>query len=173
MEHSLPPKQRQQQDEFARRQNLLEEVLLGLPTPPLPGDLLNFADSRYRWLCWLVITERHDAQRYLVVPADTSPQAGSADLVVSHRALCGPLVLRLGLRRWWPRPLLAQSRRVGILEEWHRHRAHGVLMQYLKGTLRVMPWQRETDLDPIYQRWLNTLEDTAIDLELKWDRGPS
>lgn len=165
------PHQRQLIDEFARRQNLLQEALTGRPPSPLPGDILAVPLARARPLFWTVLIERPEVKRYLVVPADTSPLLGSTDLAISAQALCGPLVLRLGARRWWPARCFADCERVGLLEDWHISRAQGALMQLLKGTLAVMPWQQETDLDPAYQGWMDGIGEIITAVELGWDHG--
>lgn len=164
--------QRKLLDEFARRQNLLGEALSQRPPPPVLGDILSLPPTAARWLGWVVVSRRAETNHYLVVPADTSPLTGSTDLVISRRALCGPLVLRLGARRWWPKRLLGDGERIGFLEDWHLDRAQSMLMQLLKGSLAVMPWQQQTDLDPDYQAWLETVEKVASSVELRWDRSP-
>jgi len=156
-------------DEFARRQNLLQEAMLGRPAPPLPGDILVTPLPRTRSLFWVVLTERVEVRRHLVVPADTSPLVGSQDLAISRRALCGPLVLRLGLRRWWPPACFQGCKRAGVLEDWHLSRAHGALMQLLKGAAPVMPWQQQTDLDPAYRVWLDSVGEAVAAVEFRSD----
>jgi hypothetical protein len=77
-----------------------------------PGDLLTLPELADFPLEWAVL-ERDSATppRLLVVPADTHPASGSADVRIAARDPAGPLVLRCAFAAWLPQAFLATGLR--------------------------------------------------------------
>jgi hypothetical protein len=91
-------------DTAARVQRTQEEVERRAPTPG-PGDLCVFPATADLPLEWVILErDATDFTRVRVVPADTNPVAGPADVVIPREAACGPLHLRCAHALWivWP-----------------------------------------------------------------------
>jgi len=91
-------------DTSARVHRTQEELERRDPTPG-PGDLCVFPATADLPLEWVILERDATAfTRVRVVPADTNPAAGPADVAIPREAACGPLHLRCAQATWiaWP-----------------------------------------------------------------------
>jgi len=123
----------------------------GADEPPVPGDLYALAATAGHAVEWLVAA-RHEAQprHLLLVPADSDPWVGSADLEVPAQD-GGPLVLHCHHARWIDAAALAGGHRGGRLEASWGAAAAERWRAVEAGTHRGSPVERETDDDPEYR----------------------
>src|SRR5882762_6419956 len=90
-------------DRAAERARELGRVLADRGSGPLPGDLYAFDIDVEVSVLWAVIKPHPDGDDvHLVIPADTNPLTGTADVRVPEVALCGPLTLRCDRAQWVP-----------------------------------------------------------------------
>lgn len=104
---------------------------------------------------WVVIAPAENpGGPVLVVPADTSPLAGSADVVVPASEAGSPLTLR-GRFSLWVRPsLLLPELKVRTVAPETCRSAAATVEALLNGSLRGEPLAREVDEDYDMQLWL-------------------
>lgn len=104
---------------------------------------------------WVVVAEPDAAaQAVLVVPADTSPAVGSADVAVSPAEAGAPLVLR-GRFALWVRPGLFEPKLMTRTIPTEACRAVAAKHQaFLVGQLAGETLELETDEDFEYRQWL-------------------
>jgi hypothetical protein len=100
---------------------------------------------------WAVVaTDREDAARLLVVPADANPAAGSADLFLAPSSRGGPLSLRCAFATWLPRAFLAGRPASGRLDPAAAADAALRVQEIERGGFAGDPLGREMDRDPEY-----------------------
>src|SRR3954453_8904882 len=120
--------------EAERRVEEIARKLEARPDGPLPGDLYWFRHDTEATVLWAVIKPHPDPDDlHLVVPADTNPLSGSADVRVPEKALCGPLTLRCDRGQWLPREGFGVGRRVGYLEDIYVAWASAMLARLVTG----------------------------------------
>jgi hypothetical protein len=137
---------------LARFGRLEEELNRRRDQPAEPGDLWVFPQTADLPLEWLVL-ERHptDSRRVLVVPADTNPVSGPADVAVPKTAPCGPLRLRCGYGTWVDSPEGGRARRTGLVEAEVVQQARE---RY--AALKAEPGGGEPEtVDPEYEDWVD------------------
>ncbi len=110
------------------------------------------AESGVEWV--VIATAESAGGPLLVVPADTSPEAGSADVAVAASEAGTPLTLR-GRFSLWVRPsLLVPALRTRTLATATCRAAAAKVDALLTGGLAGEPIERETDEDFEHQSWL-------------------
>ena len=132
---------------------------------PAPGDLLLMPETADRGLEWAVLAATpDDPRRVLLVPADTVPMIGSADVEVPAEEVVGPLSLRCRFAMWVRVDEGDLDGRKGTVGEPYvtaaleKHRALGA------GKLRVSRSDdRITFHDPCYLSRHNRIESEARD----------
>ena len=102
----------------------------------------------------------------LVVPADTHPSAGSADVEVPAGAPGGPLSLRCRFGAWLDAGLFAAATRSGSLAPETVAEALQRLRRVEAGTLEPSPLAEEVDADPEYEDWIRDVPERARALVL-------
>ena len=123
--------------------------------PPRPGDLFLFEETAELPVEWAVIgRDPRDSQRLLVVPADTNPMAGSADVVVPDEAAAGPLSLRCRFGVWLRVKQLDPKLRTRAFEQQFVDQAWRKWETLEEGSLAGSPLEREIDAKPRYEDWV-------------------
>jgi hypothetical protein len=137
-------------------ENKLEKVankLSQLPKTPQAGDIFRIDNQNTLGLLqWVLLYSQ--SKQWFIVPADDNPIAGSTDIAISEKALCGPLTLRCSQGIWIAETNLNLNLRVGVLENWHLYRAIDKTKQVFEGKIQSTVWQRETEADPEYDEWM-------------------
>ena len=131
---------------------------------PCAGNLLVLRRHPELDVEWLVVEPHPDARdRLLLVPADTNPLAGSADVVVPATVSAGPLTLRCGYAAWSDQEALieAGAEVTGELPAEWCGRAHRRHRDLLTGSLKARSRERETDADPEYEVWATEVVEPA------------
>lgn len=132
------------------------------PSAPQPGDLFLLSATADLFIEWAVITRHRWATAYLlVVPADTHPLVGSADVVAETNGDTGVLRLRCGFGVWLTAGWLDPSLRSGRVENAALQRAQGQRQALELGTLTQTPGSGEIDDDPAYRQWSRELRRAA------------
>lgn len=141
----------------AERQALIEATVRRRAGQPLTaGEIVVFPEVGRLPVEWAVLEASKDGA-ILLVPVDSDPQIGSADLVGEPPDGGAPLVLRCGVAVAVHRSALETAQRCGVLDpatlEAARRRVEAVRAE------RVPPSGEaaEVDLDPEYQDWLSDL----------------
>jgi hypothetical protein len=141
--------------------------------PPAPGDLFVLAATSGLPVEWAVLDRRTGrpgfsgkAGELLVVPADTQPLTGSADVEVPAGAPGGPLSLRCGFGIWVDAGLFAAATRSGALSPETVAEALQRSRRVDAGTLEPSPLAEEVDADPEYEDWIRDVPKQARDLIL-------
>lgn len=144
---------------------------------PRAGDVYLLHENVDSPVEWVVLEQDPAAAgRWIVVPADTNPMAGSSDLCLSADASAGPMTLRLRFAVSVAAGTLDPAMLKGVLESESmnlvremRERATGV-------QARATTRQREVDLDPDYEDWIQEVVEPAAaavrDRETRSDRMP-
>jgi hypothetical protein len=124
--------------------------------PPAPGDLFVAAATREFPVEWLVVElAPRPPARWLVLPADTNPLLGSADLALPTGAAAGPLSLRCRYGVWLACGALDPALRTGRVAP---EVVAGALRRHgLTGTPPDLP----ADGDPEYEDWVDEVLDPA------------
>jgi len=82
----------------------LEKVankLSQLPKTPQAGDIFRIDNQNTMGLLqWVLLYSQ--SKQWFIVPADDNPIAGSTDIAISEKALCGPITLRCSQGIWIP-----------------------------------------------------------------------
>lgn len=123
------------------------------PSGPRPGDVYVLAADTSPALEWVVL-DLEDDGGVLVVPADTRPFAGRADVAVPEDAPGGPLTLRCGHAVTLPSHAFDPNLRTRHLASDRHERALDVLRREEQGTLEGSPLEEEIEHDPVYTEWL-------------------
>lgn len=123
--------------------------------PPAPGDLFVLPETAELPVEWAVLDrDPGRPDRFLAVPADASPLAGSADVVVSEEEPGGPLSLRCAHPVWIDGAALAPERRTGSLAPGAVEAARRKVREVAAGQPKASPLAWEVDQDPEYRDWL-------------------
>ncbi len=136
---------------------------------PGPGDLYLLAETAEQGIEWAVLDGDPDGSRLLVVPADTNPLAGSADVTVPEEASRGPLTLRCAHALWFARGRLESRLRAGALEPEYVARALEKRRLTAAGALAGEP---RVEDDPEYLGWLADVVEPACEA-LSSNTGPA
>lgn len=122
--------------------------------PPRAGDLYVLPATAAYPVEWLVVGPGGEDGCYLMVPADTHPLAGSADVAVPAGSLGGPLLLRCRFGAAVDADLLASGRRTGMLEGSFVERVRHQLRALAAGEPVGSVLEREVDEDSAYREWI-------------------
>lgn len=123
--------------------------------PVAAGDLFVFAETAEQGLEWAVIATEPD--RCLVVPADSLPLAGRADVRVTSPE-GEPLVLRCRFSVWLERDRFEPSHRTATLEAAAVAAAAERARRLAEGeSLAASATEREAEEDPEYTDWKENL----------------
>lgn len=126
-----------------------------MSAPAALGELFVLRQLAQFPLEWAVVERSaEDPALLLVVPADTLPETGSADVRLPARAESGPLSLRCGYPVWVPEDLLRQGVRSGRLADPDLARARRLLDDIEQGRPTGTPLEHETEDDPEYIDWI-------------------
>src|SRR6185295_7877789 len=130
--------------------------------PAGPGDLFVLPATADLPVEWAVLERRPGGRgKLLVVPADTNPLAGTADVEVRENHPGGPLSLRCRFGVWLDSVSFDPDLRSGVLapeavaEALDRHR------QVESGSLAPSPLAEEVDADPEYREWIREVPERA------------
>ena len=121
--------------------------------PPQPGDLYVLPETRDFPLQWAVIERDVEAERLLLIPADSHPLIGSTDLAVPTEAPSGALNLRCSFAVWLRSKNLDSAHQTGFLEDQILDQVRSKLTEIQSGSLRSSSRQRMVDIEPEYQDW--------------------
>ncbi|MFL6194844.1 MAG: hypothetical protein ACJ75H_11780 [Thermoanaerobaculia bacterium] len=121
--------------------------------PAGPGDLFVLQATAGLPVEWAVL-EREPDGRWLAVPADAGPRAGSADVEVAAGEPGGPLSLRCRFAASLGAALLSPELRTGRLAEEAVAEALHRVRQIASGVQEPSPLEEEVDADPEYQDWV-------------------
>ncbi len=139
--------------------------------PPRPGDVFLLRETADHGLEWVVV-EAEGGGRLFVVPADTHPLIGSADLEISADSAPGPLSLRfryglsLGVGAFDPRL------RTGCLAPEDLVRVRARRSELESGNAVASADAREVDSDPEYHEWQETLAAACTALSRHAQQSP-
>lgn len=123
--------------------------------PPEPGDLVLFAETAGFPIEWAVLGR--DPGRpglVLVVPADTNPKVGTADIEVTEDSPVAPLTLRCGFGVWIGEARLSAARRTDVLDPQDVSAAMRVWEAQERGEPVGSLLAEEVDADPEYRDWI-------------------
>ncbi len=136
--------------------------------PPVAGELLLMRAAAEHGIEWAVLTSAPDEpRRVLMVPADTVPLAGSADVEVPADEVAGPLSLRCRYGIWRhldDSDLAAREGAVAVAPAyvaWALEKYRAIAAHALAGSAS----ERDVDSDPEYQEWEEVLALARGDLE--------
>lgn len=125
--------------------------------PPRPGDLFALAETADFGIEWLVLDRADVPSRVLLVPVDTNPLAGSADVEMPPSHPLGPLTLRCGYGVWIDPGGLQPADRTGVLDDETLEAALKKRWALARESLRGSPLEREVDVDPEYEDWVDEI----------------
>lgn len=129
--------------------------------PSQPGDLFVLAATAELPLEWAVLERDREAPgRLLVVPADGNLLVGSADLAVAVVSR-SPVVLRCRFGVWLEEDALDPEMRTGSLEPEELTRARQKWRELQGSNLAGSPLERDVDVDPEYQDWVEDVLEKA------------
>lgn len=118
-----------------------------------PGDVYMLEEGVDEAIEWVALEP--DGGRWFLVPADTVPLVGSADVAVPAARPCGPLYLRCGSGLWLDRPPDA-GERTGTLAPADLERALARRQAVAAGDAGSVT-EREVDDEPEYRQWLEVV----------------
>lgn len=123
--------------------------------PPEPGDLVLFSETATLPVEWAVLgSDPGRPGLVLVVPADTNPKAGTADIEVSEESAIAPLTLRCGFGVWIGEARLRTARRTDVLDPQDVAAARQVWEARERGEPVGSLLAEEVDADPEYRDWI-------------------
>lgn len=125
--------------------------------PPRPGDLFAPAETADLGVEWLVLDRADVPSRVLLVPADTNPLAGSADVEAHPDRPAGPLTIRCGYGVWIDPDNLEPGDRTGAVDDATLETALKKRWALTREALQGSPLEREVDVDPEYQDWVDEI----------------
>lgn len=125
--------------------------------PPRPGDLYALEETAEYAIEWLVLDRADVPSRVLLVPADTNPLAGSADVEIPPGHPLGPLTLRCGYGVWIDPDGLRPKDRTGMLDDATLEPALKKRWALARESLPGSPLEREVDVDPEYEDWVDEI----------------
>ncbi len=131
--------------------------------PPVPGDLFVLRATAGLPVEWALL-ERGSGGRFLAVPADAGPPAGTADVEVPAGSPGGPLSLRCRFSLWLDASLLDPELRSGTLAPEIVGEARFRIRQIESGNLEGSPLAEEIDVDSEYQDWIRDVPEQAVEL---------
>lgn len=139
---------------------------------PRPGDLYVLTETAEIPIQWLVV-ERDvaDAEGYLVIPADSHPMVGSADVAVPPEAPSGALSLRCAFEVWVRARDLDPEMRTGFVDDDLLEKARRKRAEIQSGNLLGSSRQRGTDVEPEYQDWAQDVLAKAQDIASELSDG--
>jgi hypothetical protein len=136
------------------------------------GDLFVLPATADLPVEWAVLERRPEGGgKLLVVPADTNPLAGAADIEVGEEDPGGPLSLRCRFGVWLDTSRFEPELRSGVLspeavaEALQRHR------EIESGSLAPSPLAEEVDADPEYREWIRDVPECAAALAVAASRS--
>lgn len=131
--------------------------------PPAPGDLFALPGDGDLLLSWLAVELRDDG-KVLVIPVDTSPDAGSRD--VQLRAPVGsPSTVRCGVEARVELETIHSGQRLETLPAEPFARVLDLRKAMANGSVTVTPWQQDIDEDAEYREHLAELAARCSQLE--------
>lgn len=131
-----------------------------------PGDIFLLFETAEQSVEWAAVArDLRDPGRLLVVPADTHPQVGSADVEVPADERCGPLVLRCAFGAWIRDRELTPVATSGVLPARYVLAAQARWSALESGTLDGDDLGAEVDGDPDYGDWCEMLAEARSALE--------
>lgn len=123
--------------------------------PLEPGDLVLFTETAGFPIEWAVLgRDPGRPGRVLVVPADTNPKAGPADVEVTEDSPVAPLTLRCGFGVWINEARLGAARRTDVLDPQDVSAARRVWEARERGEPVGSLLAEEVDADPEYRDWI-------------------
>ena len=140
--------------------------------PPEPGDVFVLPATAELPVEWVVLERRSGASgKLLVVPADTNPLAGTADVEVAAEALGGPLTLRCGFAVRLDARLFDPELRSGVVGPETVALALQRCREVESGTLEASPLAEEVDVAPDYLDWLREVPERSRTLAVAAERA--
>lgn len=115
------------------------------------GDLVSLPATAAWAVEWLILAR--EAERFLVVPADTNPLVGSRDWAVPNAEPTAPLVLRLGHACWVPASRLTAAHGSGELSPLMLAAARRGQEQVTRG-VGLSELGAEADTEPELRAWI-------------------
>jgi len=128
------------------------------------GDLFVFNSAIELDVEWLVVRQLDEEPIMLVVPGDSYPQNGPADVPVPGR----PLWLRCGQAIWVPKQSLDLGVCVGQVTEDTLNLVKKVIAAMARGTYVTTAEQVVVDDDPEYQEHLQDVSRARLELQDTW-----
>jgi hypothetical protein len=139
--------------------------------PPEPGDVFVLPATAELPVEWVVLEQRSSASgKLLVVPADTNPLAGTADVEVAAEALGGPLTLRCGFAARLDARLFDPELRSGVVGPEIVALALQRCREVESGELEASPLAEEVDVVPDYLDWLREVPERSRTLAVAAER---
>jgi|SRR5436853_3492781 len=139
--------------------------------PPEPGDLFVLPATAELPVEWVILERRSEASgKLLVVPADTHPLAGTADVEVDAEAPGGPLTLRCGFAVRLDARLFDPELRSGVVGPETVALALQRCREVESGALEASPLAEEADVAPDYLDWLREVPERGRTLALAAER---
>lgn len=139
--------------------------------PPAPGDVFVLPATSELPVEWVVLERRSDTSgKMLVVPADTNPFAGTADVEVAAEALGGPLTLRCGFAARLDARLFDPELRSGVVGPETVALALQRCREVESGALEASPLAEEVDVAPDYLDWLREVPERSRTLAVAAER---
>lgn len=145
---------------LAQRHNEVQSR--GRPTPAV-GDTFIFRNNLD--VEWAVVERRPDDERLLVLPLDDFPFVGSRDVELPEKALGGVANVRCGQGAWMDPVAFRGEQRTGILPAEELERVRGRRRDVVENRLKPSVIERDTDDDPEYQRWQESLNDAVAKMK--------
>jgi hypothetical protein len=147
-----------------RRRQELKQTLAERAGLPGVGDIFLFPGATLLAFRWVAALKHPDRPLLFVVPVDTAPFVGSADVEVARQERGGRMVLRCASGLWVEMSAFQPELRVAWLEPSYVKRAQAKLEQVARGRLDGTAGQRETDASPAYDDWLEQVGAAVEDL---------
>jgi hypothetical protein len=133
--------------------------------PAGPGDLFVLPVTADLPVEWAVLERRPEGRgKLLVVPADTHPLAGAADVEVGEGYPGGPLRLRCRFGVWLDAVSFDPEHRSGVLASETVAAALDRHRQVESGSLAPSPLAEEVEADPEYREWIREVPERAREL---------
>jgi hypothetical protein len=139
--------------------------------PPTPGDLYVFHCATDAGLEWMIVREHPDEPDLLLaVPADDFPLVGTPDVVLP---VGRSLTARYGESAWLPKRAFVSRLRVGAVPPDALVLVRRKLADLARGRISATDDQREADIDPEYEEWMDLVQQSRELLGQRLDRTPS
>src|SRR5262249_25661563 len=139
MSPNTPDRRRAVEQNFAeavRRRRELQQQLDRRDAAPHVGDVYVFSGRSLAAFRWAVLLKHPNRPRLFVIPADTAPLVGSADVEVARPKLGEAMVLRCALGLWIDASALRPQMRLAFLDERYVQRAQAKLEEVAQGQLK-------------------------------------